>query len=90
MATLLPDDKITREDLHGYRVFIWSHDHPIPPHVHLGRMNRVSSWNLQTQTCEDEDGFSPSELRQQRTILQRFADQIWERWHDHWQRQNRR
>jgi hypothetical protein len=63
MATLLPNDEVSREDLRGYRIFIWSHDHPHPPHVHFRKGKQVSSWDLESGTCVDEDGFSSSDIR---------------------------
>lgn len=88
MATLLPNDEVPRRALHGYRVFIFSHDHPYPPHVHFGKGRRYSSWDLVTGLCHDEDGFSSSDLRLQATILKAHHDAILRSWHDHWQRQN--
>ena len=32
-----------RRQLKRYRIFIFSHDHPHPPHVHFGRKKRFSS-----------------------------------------------
>jgi hypothetical protein len=87
MATLLPNDQVGRDVLKGYRVFIWSHDHPHPAHVHFGKGSRVSSWDLATADCEDEDGFSSSEIRVQARILEEFRDVIWDSWHEHWQNQ---
>ena len=87
MATLLPDDQVTAHDLRGYRIFVFSHDHPHPPHVHLGKGNRYSSWDLITLECVDRGGFSPSEIRTQRIILVKYLDAIWRNWHAHWQRQ---
>jgi hypothetical protein len=89
MATLLPNDEVPQQDLQGYRIFIFSHDHPHPPHVHFGKGKRFSSWDLNSGFCRDEDGFSSSEIRNQHTILTEFRDAIWRSWHAHWQRQNR-
>jgi hypothetical protein len=87
MATLLPNTEVKRDALKGYRIFIFSHDHPHPPHVHFGKGKRVSSWDLATGAAIEEDGFSSSEIREQRTILTKFRDPIWRAWHAHWQRQ---
>ena len=87
MATLLPNDEVPRHALHGYRIFIYSHDHPHPPHVHFGKGHRVSSWDLVTAECTEEDGFSSSEIREQCTILAEYLDAIWRAWHDHWEHQ---
>ena len=69
MATLLPDDRVSRDDLKGHRIFIYSHDHPHPPHVHVGKADRVSDWRLDPLTCLDRDGFSASEIKDQRKLL---------------------
>ena len=87
MATLLPNDEVPRSQLKGYRVFIFSHDHPHPPHVHFGKGRRFSSWDLSSATCVQSGGFSSSEIRVQRTILLDLGDVIWRAWNDHWQRQ---
>lgn len=85
MATLLPNDDVSRTALRGYRIFIYSHDHPHPPHVHFGKRRRVSAWDLTTRTCRDEDGFSSREIAEQRTLLETYADAIWNSWNAHWQ-----
>jgi|ERR1041384_1043546 hypothetical protein len=87
VATLLPNDEVPRHALQGYRIFIFSHDHPHPPHIHIGKRRRFSSWDLTTAVCMDDDGFSSSEIREQRTILLTHRDAIWRSWHEHWQRQ---
>jgi hypothetical protein len=73
--------------LKGYRIFIFSHDHPHPPHVHFGKRKRVSSWDLTLKICHEEDGFSATEIREQRRMLIDLQDAIWRSWHEHWQRQ---
>jgi hypothetical protein len=90
VATLLPNDEVTRSAVQGYRVFIFSHDHPHPPHVHFGKGRRYSSWDLVTGQCQDEGGFSAAEIRRQRKILTEHRDAIWRSWHEHWQRQQNR
>ena len=87
MPTLLPNDEVSREDLRGYRIFIWSHDHPHPPHVHFRKGKQVSSWDLDSQHCVDEDGFSSSDIRDQAKILTDRRDAILRSWNAHWQRQ---
>ena len=87
MPTLLPNEDVPRHALKGYRIFIFSHDHPHPAHVHFGKGRRVSSWDLVTVMCIDEGGFSSSEIREQRTILVEYRDEIWGAWHEHWQQQ---
>lgn len=87
MPTLLPNDEVTREQVLGYRIFIWAHDHPHPPHVHFGKRRRASSWDLTTRRCVDPDGFSASEVREQGRILATYLDAILRSWHAHWQRQ---
>ena len=87
MATLLPNDEVPRDALKGYRIFIFSHDHPHPPHVHFGKGRQVSSWDLDSATCEDDGGFAASDLRDQRKILVDHQDAIWRSWDAHWQRQ---
>lgn len=87
MATLLPNDRVGRSELRGYRVFVFSHDHPHPAHVHFGKGTRVSSWDLVAKAWRDGDGFSPAEIREQRMILRELAPEIWRSWHAHWQRQ---
>src|ERR1700722_121063 len=37
MATLLPNSSVSRQKLKGYRVFVFSHDHPLPAHIHFGK-----------------------------------------------------
>jgi hypothetical protein len=90
VATLLPNDEVTRSALHGYRVFIFSHDHPHPPHVHFGKGRRYSSWDLVTIECHNESEFSSVDIREQRRILIEYRDAIWRSWHEHWQRQEGR
>jgi hypothetical protein len=87
VATLLPNDEVPPPRLQGYRVFLFSHDHPHPPHVHFGKGRRFSSWDIQTLVCRDADGFSSSELRMQRKLLVELLDPILRSWHEHWQRQ---
>jgi hypothetical protein len=67
-----------------------SHDHPHPPHVHVGKGRQVSSWDLVTATNVDAGGFSSSDLRDQRTILVEHRDAIWRSWNANWQRQQNR
>ena len=85
MATLLPNRSVSSHDLLGYRVFIWSHDHPIPPHVHLGKQQRYSSWDLVALECVTPDGFDRSELRDQKRLLTQYKDAILAAWHEHWE-----
>lgn len=87
MATLLPNAEVTSSELRGYRIFIFSQDHPHPPHVHVGKGKRFSSWNLTSVWCADPDGFSSQELRVQRTIISENIEAIWRTWNDYWQRQ---
>jgi hypothetical protein len=87
LATLLPNDEVPRNALMGYRIFIFSHDHPHPAHVHFGKGRRFSSWDLLTTECTDEDGFSSSEIRRQRIILLVHREAIWRSWNEHWERQ---
>ncbi|HEX8325723.1 MAG TPA: DUF4160 domain-containing protein [Tepidisphaeraceae bacterium] len=84
MATLLPNTRVSAHALLGYRIFIWSHDHPIPPHVHFGKQDRVSSWDIQTLECTAPDGFDRSELRDQKRLLTKYQDAILDAWHEHW------
>ena len=86
MATLLPNTHVSSQDLLGYRIFIYSHDHPHPPHVHFGKQNRVSSWDIVTLECVEKDGFDRSELRDQKRLLVRYRDEILSAWHEHWKR----
>ncbi len=89
MATLLPNDEVPRDALKGYRIFIFSHDHPDPPHVHFGKGRQVSIWDLAALRCENDGGFHSSDLRDQRKILTEYRGAIWRSWHAHWQRQQR-
>jgi hypothetical protein len=86
----LPKYEVPRDALRGYRIFIFSHDHPHPPHVHFGKGKRVSSWDLMTGAVVDAGGFSSSELREQRKMLIEYSDAIRRSWNEHWQRQQRR
>jgi Domain of unknown function (DUF4160) len=88
MATLLPNANITSHQVKGYRIFIFSHDHPHPPHVHFGRKKRFSSWDIQELICTDRDGFSKSELAVQRELLLQYLNEVLQSWQEHWQRQN--
>ena len=88
MATFLPDATITRTQMKGYRVFLYSHDHPHPPHVHFGKHRRVSAWDLSLLECRDEDGFSSSEIAKQRRLLKKHVDAIWRNWNEHWKKQS--
>ena len=84
MAALLPNDEITREQLRGYRIFVWSQDHEHPPHIHVRKGNEYSTWDLRSLKCTDAGGFSSSELRSQHRLLREFYDQIVRSWHAHW------
>ena len=90
MATLLPNEEVAAAQLHGYRVFIYSHDHPHPPHVHFRKATLVSSWDLVTLECIDRGGFSSSEIRLQARILLEYREAIFRSWNAHWQRQRPR
>lgn len=72
--------------MRGYRVFLWSHDHPVPPHVHVGKRERVSDWRLESLECVDPDGFSAVEISEQRRLLRRYRDTILVKWKEHWRR----
>ena len=84
MAVLLPNDEVSREQLRGYRIFVWSQDHEHPPHVHVRKGRDYSTWDLRSLKCTESGGFSSSELRSQRKILQEFRDPIARSWHAHW------
>jgi len=85
LATLLPNAKVPRSRLRGYRVFVYSHDHPVPPHVHVGKGVRVSDWRLDDLKCVDPDGFDRSETLAQQKLLKEFFDEIIEAWREHWE-----
>jgi hypothetical protein len=87
MPTLLPNDEVTEADLQGYRIFIYAHDHPHPPHVHFRKGSKASAWEFAALTCRDKGGFSAAELKVQRKLFTKYHDAIWRAWHDHWQRQ---
>jgi hypothetical protein len=87
MPTLLPNQEVSREQLKGYTIFVWAHDHPFPPHVHFRKGKQHSAWDLRTQLCIQKGGFSSSQLREQRTILAEHLDALWRSWHAHWRRQ---
>jgi hypothetical protein len=87
MATLLPDENVGASELHGYRIFVFSHDHPRPSHVHVGKGKRYSSWNIMTLQCTDSGGFPSSDIRIQRTILSAHIEAVRRSWHAHWQNQ---
>jgi hypothetical protein len=89
MATLLPNFRVSRRQLKNYRVFIFSHDHPYPPHVHFGKRKRYSSWHINLLQCVDDDGFSASDIAVQRSLLVEYRDEIIKSWHEHWQKQTR-
>lgn len=84
MATLLPDENISSRQIRGYRIFVFSHDPPHPPHVHVRKGKRFSSWDITLMICVDGGGFSSTELAVQRTILEKYRDVIWRNWHAHW------
>jgi hypothetical protein len=88
MATLLPNSRVARRVMKGYRVFLFSHDHPHPPHIHVGKRKRYSSWNLDRLECVDGGGFSMRELSLQRSLLVEQRQEIIRSWHEHWDRQN--
>lgn len=87
MATLLPNDDVPASALHGYRIFIFSHDHPHPPHIHVGKKGRTSKWDLLTLECLSPDGFSSPEIRVQRRILAAMRLEIWSAWNAYWEDQ---
>jgi hypothetical protein len=87
MATLLPNSRIGSQYLKGYRVFLFSHDHPHPPHVHFGRRKTFSSWDLTRLECTDAGGFTSRELAVQKSLLATYRDEIVRSWHEHWKRQ---
>jgi hypothetical protein len=88
MATLLPNSSVSRQKLKGHRVFVFSHDHPLPAHIHFGKRRRFSSWDIQQLKCTDPDNFSTSELAVQRSLLIQYAEEILRSWHEHWHNQN--
>ena len=71
----------------GYHIFIWSHDHPHPPHVHFRKGKSYSTWHLQTFRCIDTGGFPLSDLRTQAKLLQKFHEEVLRSWNAHWQAQ---
>jgi len=77
MPILLPNEEVSHHDLHGYIIFLFAHDHPYPPHVHIRKPGRRSGWNLQTLTCTHKGGFSSSEIRDQHKILVKYKAQLW-------------
>lgn len=87
MATLLPNEAVTASALRGCRIFIFSHDHPHPPHIHIGKKRRTSKWELAALECIDPDGFSSSELRTQRKMLETWQLEIWRAWNAYWEAQ---
>jgi hypothetical protein len=87
MATLLPNRRVPVSELQGYRIFIFSHDHPHPPHIHVGKKGRTSKWHLVTLECTSPDGFSSPELRVQRKILLTKRLEIWRAWDAYWKDQ---
>ena len=88
MATLLPNDEVRASALHEYRIFIFSHDHPHPPHIHVGKKGRTSKWDLATLECIYPDGFSSSELRTQRKMMETWQLEIWRAWNAYWEAQH--
>jgi hypothetical protein len=87
MPILLSNDEVSRHQLQGYSVFVWAQDHPHPPHFHVRKGDRYSTWHLHSLDCMHSGGFSSSELRQQRKLLQQFHEHVRRTWHDHWQGQ---
>jgi hypothetical protein len=88
MATLLPNANVSRHNLKGYRIFVFSHDHPHPAHIHFGKGRRFSGWDFQRTECIDAGDFSTSELAVQRSLLIQYGDEILRSWNEHWRRQN--
>ena len=89
MATLLPNARVAHDRLRGYRIFVFSHDHPHPAHVHFGKSKRFSGWDILSVECTDRDGFSSADLALQRELLVQYQQEILESWHEHWHRQYR-
>ena len=79
MATLLR--------IKDFRVFVYSHDHEYPPHVHVQTVNGLSKWELKTWQCvERTKGCKANELRKIRQMLMQNEHRLLEKWHEHWQR----
>lgn len=85
MPILLPNQEVSRDQFKGYSVFMWSQDHRHPPHVHVRKGDRYSTWHLLSLDCLDAGEFSSSEVRHQRKLLQQFHEQVIRSWNDHWQ-----
>ncbi len=90
MSILFPNEEVSRDQMKGYRIFIWSHDHPHPPHVHLRKGKAYSTWDLRDLTCVNRGEFSSSELRAQAKLLQELHPAVLRSWHGYWQIQGQR
>jgi hypothetical protein len=64
MPYLLPNDEVSRDQLKGYIIFLWAHDHPHPAHVHIRKGRCRSAWDLSTLRCVHRGNFSSSEIRE--------------------------
>ncbi len=85
MPILLPNEEVSRDQLHGYTVFLWAHDHPYPRHIHVKKGRRRSGWNLDTLDCTDKGEFSSSDVREQRKILVEHREALWRSWYAYWE-----
>lgn len=90
MAVLLPNAAVRQAKMRGYRIFVWSHDHPHPPHVHVRKGTSYSTWLLPELRCIDPGDFDSSEIRAQSKLLREFHAELLRSWHDHWQNQEGR
>lgn len=52
----------------GYRVVIYTHDHP-PPHVHVLSAGRAAKYSLSPVRLMDNEGFLSRELRRIERII---------------------
>jgi hypothetical protein len=64
------------QQLKGYRIFIFSHDHPHPPHVHFGKRKRFSSWDLVLLTCVSKDGFWSREIDREKVDREKVTSTV--------------
>lgn len=66
-----------------YRFFFYSFDCLEPPHVHVKREGMLCKFWLEPVVLASNDGFTPRELNQIRTVVLRYHAQLLEAWDEH-------
>ena len=66
-----------------YSFFFYSFDCNEPRHIHIQRENRLCKFWLEPLALAKNNGFSPRELNQIRSLIRANLIQIEEAWYEH-------